>query len=78
MIKAKYTHKNTLFFVNKRFFLSLFSAINQCIFVLSTEIKRERPKQPDKMSTKQFHHAVSSQLATLLLMFFLLGGAKVG
>ncbi len=54
--------------LNKRHILSLFSAIIQCIFVLSTEIKRERPKQPDKMSTKKFHHAVSSQLATLLLM----------
>lgn len=72
-----FAFKNSLIFLNKCDFLSLFLARNSHIFVLSTEIKRERPKLPKKMSQKKLHHIVSSQLATMLLVSFFLLTTKV-
>lgn len=74
---TNFTLKNTLFFFNKGLFLSLFSAIFSCIFVLSTGIKRERPKRPEKMLKKNIHHRVSHKLATMLLVMFFLFTTKV-
>ena len=69
--------KNTINLLNKADFLSLFSRMFCCIFVLSTGIKRERPKRPEKMRKKNIHHTVSHKLATLLLVMFFLFSTKV-
>lgn len=75
--KPLFLLKITLNLFNKANFLSLFSGIFCYIFVLSTGIKRERPKRPEKMRKKNIHHTVSHKLATLLLVMFFLLSTKV-